>query len=217
MPNWSINHEIITGPKEEIKNLYSLLTEWTSKNYMENGFGTKWLGNIVKFAGFNITDEDPVHGFKCRGSISESFELENINENEAKITFASETAWAPIPRMWYAVLKKFAPHSKYYYFSEECGMQLYVSNDIDHKFFNDEYIVDTFYDDDTPEIITKNFPESGYHYSHQDIIQGLQNILNTTEEDFDTLHQILNKKKEKETIPLCIDKIIYETDEEQVL
>ena len=215
MPNWSINHEIITGPKEEVKHLHHLLTEWTSKDYMENGFGTKWLGNIVKFAGFNITDEDPVHGFKCRGSISESFELEDINENEAKITFASETAWAPMPTMWYAVIKKFAPNSKYYYYSEEIGMGLYLSNDVDHRFFTEEYLVDTFYDEDTPEIITKNFPESGYDYTHQDIIRGLQNILGTTEEDFDTLNEMLKEKRESEEIPLYINKIVYEKDPEQ--
>ena len=158
MPNWCCNCEIIAGPKEEVKKLRDLIEEWTSKNYVENGFGLEWLGNIVIGAGFTIYDDDPVNGFYCRGNLSDALEIEEGKDGEDwELHFQSLTAGGPMPQMWYAIVAKYAPHCKYYYYSEEHGNQFYESNDIEHRFFPEEYFVDVMYyeDDKAPEKIKK--------------------------------------------------------------
>ena len=70
MPNWCCNEERITGPREEILPLHKKLLEWTSRNYMENGFGHLWLGNIVLGAGFKV-DGNGKNYLHCRGALLE--------------------------------------------------------------------------------------------------------------------------------------------------
>ena len=211
MPNWCSNREIIVGPKDEIHSLLNKLDEWTSKNYMENDFGTGWLGNIVLGAGFNIYDDDPKNGFSCRGSLNDNFEIEDF-PNESRITFGSLTAWAPMPEMWYAIIKKYAPHCKYYYASEEPGNEVYETNDAEGKFFPETIFVDVFYNDEenAPEVIKKHFPESSYEYSMTDVITGLKAILNSDKDSFDTLIKEYYEKEKSitnETVWLRINKV----------
>ena len=214
MPNWCCNCEIIAGPKEEVKKLRDLIEEWTSKNYVENGFGLEWLGNIVIGAGFTIYDDDPVNGFYCRGNLSDALEIEEGKDGEDwELHFQSLTACGPMPQMWYAIVAKYAPHCKYYYYSEEHGNQLYESNDVEHRFFPEEYFVDVMYyeDDKAPEKIKKYFPESSYEYSTEQIVSALQDILETDEENVDKL---VDKFYEKDFLKdigfVYINKIVYE-------
>ena len=220
MPNWCFNHEIIAGPKQEINNLFTHLKKWTSQNYKENGFGLGWLGNIVIGAGFNIYDDDPEHGYHCRGSINDTFEIEDLPNDEAKITFGSLTAWAPTPDIWYTIIKQYAPNCKYYYSSEEPGNELYESNDSEGRFFPETIVVDVFYNDEenAPTLIKKHFPESGYDYSIEQVIAGLKNILNSNNDDFDELIEEYYEKEKSitnETVWLRINKIniVNENDE----
>ena len=119
MPNWCYNQEVIIGPEDEIRPLYNDLSKWTSEEYIENGFGTEWLGNIVA-RGINESRE--YENYACRGKIIDLFEPEKTDDgSEYKISFSSETAWAPMPGMWYALLKKRAPNCRYYYYAEEPG------------------------------------------------------------------------------------------------
>ena len=214
MPNWCCNCEIIAGPKEEVKKLRDLIEEWTSKNYVENGFGLEWLGNIVIGAGFTIYDDDPVNGFYCRGNLSDALEIEEGKDGEDwELHFQSLTACGPMPQMWYAIVAKYAPHCKYYYYSEEHGNQLYESNDVEHRFFPEEYFVDVMYyeDDKAPEKIKKYFAESSYEYSTEQIVSALQDILETNEENVDKL---VDKFYEKDFLKdigfVYINKIVYE-------
>lgn len=50
MPNWSYSSYYVTGDKEQIKMLHSImleLEEMKSPGLHENGFGSTWLGNLV--------------------------------------------------------------------------------------------------------------------------------------------------------------------------
>lgn len=107
MANWFTNYEAIFGPKEEIKSLYEKLIEWSKPVRDE----LPDIRDIVEKAGI-----DP-EKFYCRGSITESFAVKDYDENNAVITFESETAWGTIDLTWNELLKKYAPHCNYYYVS----------------------------------------------------------------------------------------------------
>ena len=143
MPNWAYNNEIIYGPKAEIDGLYKKLINWTSINQEENGFGLKWIGNIVIGAGFKVPDGvDPCKSFsdldnlQCKGSILNDFEVTDCDNGFAKISFDSETAWSDFRETWDLILEKHAPNCKYYFLSVEAGMDLFYKRDCDeHEFF----------------------------------------------------------------------------------
>ena len=162
MPNWCYNQEIIIGPKNEIKDLYTKLNVWASENYVKNGFGASWLGNIVYGAGFKRQDEDMETGLACRGSIVDDFDLEiDENNNTGIIRFASQTAWGAMPEMWFKIVEKFAPHCKYFFCSEEPGMMEYYTNDTENEYFTDEYRICGWYENE----------DSAAKYGNLDIIQ----------------------------------------------
>ncbi len=183
--------ERIAGPLEELRPLYEKLKSWTSKNYEENGFGKNWLGNIVGFAGFTRADLDKENGYPCRGEIIEPFYLKELDNTDGVIFFQSLTAWIPLPAMWYAIVDKYAPHCRYYYYSEEPGCNIYESNDVYHKFFADEYTLDfCAYDEEKiPEKYKEYFfdTETPYPLTEDCVINMLQRFLETDETDIDKL------------------------------
>ena len=208
MPYWCFNREYIRGPKKEIQDLTQKLENWTRKNYEENGFGTGWLGNIVGFAGLKRIDEIPEKegGLHCRGNLVElepNKFFETTYENDTgEIKFESETAWEPVPELWYAVLKKHAPHCKYYYQSQENQMGILESNDVEHIYFDEEFYVENIYEHPKKvnENVKKHFPESmGFDYSFDtaEITEALQEILETKETDVKTLLNEYEKNRDK--------------------
>ena len=216
MPYWCFNREYIWGPKKEIQDLTQKLENWTRKNYEENGFGTGWLGNIVGFAELKRIDEIPEKegGLRCRGNLVElepnKFFETTYEDDTGEIKFESETAWEPMPELWYAVLKKHAPHCKYYYQSQENQMGILESNDVEHIYFDEEFYVENIYEhpEKVNENVKKHFPESmGFDYSFEEseITEALQEILGTKETDV----KILLNKFEKNRDKLMGDKENY--------
>lgn len=204
MPNWCNNTNIIHGPREEIVPLYEKLVSWTSKNYRENDFGVGWLGNIVLGAGFSLLSEDKKDGLFCRGNVEDSFQtVEGENKYgffqlyEDTIWFSSTTAWGPMPDMWYKILEKYAPHCRYFYLAEEPGMGIYCSNDIDHEYFSDEYVVDVTYWDEKriPKKYLETFDEDSYDWTTEELIPVLQDFTNSKETDMDTLIDLFKKQE----------------------
>ncbi len=47
MPNWCNTCIRFQGNKDEISEFHNQLNEWTSKKFIETGFGETWLGNIL--------------------------------------------------------------------------------------------------------------------------------------------------------------------------
>ena len=148
MPNWCTTSMVITGPKNELENLMDLLWEWTSKEYRKSDFGKNWLGNIVLGAGFETSENG---GFKCRGAIVDLWEEpEEIDNGVYKFDIVYESAWCPVHDMWHAVLKKFAPSCKMYWYAEESGTLLYESNDINQDFYIGDYVVNYYLEESNP-------------------------------------------------------------------
>lgn len=101
-----------------------------------NGFGNLWLGCIVNILG---ADWNKVY---CRGSIYDYY----IEDGTLRLNV--ESAWNECSETRMLFQKKH-PDLKIYYNSEEPGMEINQTNDLDSKYFPDRYVVDT--ENDGPE------------------------------------------------------------------
>ncbi len=185
MPNWcytriTINHENET----ELKNLYKLIEEWTSKNYMENGFGHNWLGNIVLGSGVGTVDTGNDTDLRCRGNIDYS----DLNDNQ--LIIHTETAWNPMLKMWIKVLEKYLPDAELLYEAEECGCGLYSTND---PYMKGCYYIDSW---DIEDI------ESDMEASEETVREILQNLLDTMETDIDKLLRMFEESEHSENMSI---------------
>lgn len=170
MPNWcltriTINHE----NEEKLKELEKLINEWTSKDYMKNGFGLEWLGNIVGNSGVGTVNENPETDLRCRGRLT------YLECTDDQLLIDTETAWSPMLKMWVKVLEKYLPDAELIYQAEECGNGLYSTNDPCMK---DCYIIDSWDIDDI---------ESDWEASEDTVRYELQKLLETDETDVEKL------------------------------
>lgn len=169
MANWCMTNMIIAGEKCELRKLRALILKWTSKEYVKNGFGEPWLGNIVLGAGFMIDD------FECRGnvlSVGSIYDLDGLPYFEIEY----ESAWQPMPEMWYSVTDKYAPNCKVYWYAEEPGFELYQSNDIHHVFFSDTYAVDCYITDTENKFLKAGFENGITTYDEEGIEKILRKV-----------------------------------------
>ena len=175
MPNWcttriTINHD----DENKLKEFEKLINEWTSKNYMENGFGLQWLGNIVGNSGIGTIDKNLETDLRCRGSITW------IECDDYQLLIDTETAWVPMLKMWVKLLEKYLPDAELIYSAEECGMGIYSTND---PCLKDCYIMDCY---DMEDI------ESDWEASEETVRKILQELLKTDETDVEKLIELLN-------------------------
>ena len=170
MPNWCYTNITISHESEiEIEKIEKLVDEWTSKDYMENGFGLKWLGNIVLGSGVGTVDTGKETDLRCRGSIVDYYR----NGNELVIN--TETAWTPMLQMWVKIIEKYLPDAELIYNTEECGNDISHTNDPD---LVGKYILDYYGDGDF---------ESDWEADEGTVRETLQKMLNTTETNVEKL------------------------------
>lgn len=136
MPNWcytqiKIEHKNVEAFKKKIE-------AWTAHNYCENDFGNFWLGNVVGNSGIDNIDSGEF-SISCRGSITS---MEQTNDNI--LIIHTETAWSPALKMWRLLLENYLPGAALTFAAEECGMELYVTNDPSYV---GNYIIDTYNED----------------------------------------------------------------------
>lgn len=155
MPNWCSTAYAIEGDAKEIKSLYKLMKGLQERKEpsVENGFGTTWLGCLVDALGKNW------HTVHCRGSWS-CLELE-----DDVLKFFTETAWSPCNETFDLVREKY-PSLRYYFQTEEPGMEIYETNDEDGTYFSDRYFLDACTPDG--EYISEYFKEQ------EDVFQWLE-------------------------------------------
>lgn len=170
MANWCMTHMIVAGEESEIKKLRAFILKWTSKEYVKTAFGEQWLGNIVYGAGFSIDD------FECRGDVLSVGDIYLLDDDLPYFDIEYESAWIPMPEMWYAVIGKYAPNCKAYWYAEEPGFELYQSNDIHHIFFSDTYAVDCYITDTENKFLKAGFENGITTYEEEDIEKILQKI-----------------------------------------
>ena len=170
MPNWcytniTINHESET----EVEKLEKFIDEWTSKDYMPNGFDNKWLGNIVLGSGVGTVDTNIETDLRCRGTIIDYY------RNGNQLVINTETAWTPMLQMWVKILEKYLPNAELIYNADECGFDINDTNDPD---LVGKYILDYYGDGDI---------ESDWEASEETVRKTLQELLNTEETDVEKL------------------------------
>ncbi len=131
MPNWCFSSYVLEGDKKEIRTLNKTLDRLLSRKTpaIENGFGKNWLGCLVNALG---GDWQKIY---CRGT----WENKELTENVLRLT--TETAWGPMNEVFNFIREKF-PSIKYYFASEEEGMEEYFTNDVEGKYFPDRYHID---------------------------------------------------------------------------
>lgn len=144
MPNWCMTTMVIDGYKADVEKIRNLLLTWTSKEYQPSDFGVNWLGNIVLGAGFKIGESlEKDGGLYCRGFVDYIGEIEELDDGLYSFDVEYESAWGPVPEMWKAVMQKHAPHCGLYWYAEEPGSEIYMTNDVGKKYFDSDFVVDS--------------------------------------------------------------------------
>lgn len=173
MPNWCYTNIYIHHEDENaLKELESKIKDWTNSNYMETGFGNSWLGNIVIGSGIGTIDTGEETDIRCRGLLTYMEQYGNT------LQIDTETAWAPMMKMWDKIINKYLPDAEIIYIAEECGEGLYWTND---PCYMDKYYIDAY---DMEDI------ETGYDVSREETIKILQQLL---ESEDDSIDDLINK------------------------
>jgi len=181
MPNWCATEiNIYSSDRQKLEVLNKLIEEWTSKDFVENGFGHNWLGNVVGFsgiAGWDKEKDDFNKNIRCRGCLS------GIYLYGDHLQVYTETAWAPMMQMWELICDKYLPDHEIMFTAEECGCGIYETNDPD--------VEGTYYLDiwDPPEEVKDE--ESVYEADEDYIIDFCQRFLGTEIDDLDKLLQMV--------------------------
>ena len=183
MPNWCFTNITMTGQKEKVQFLYDKIEEWTSKDYMDNGFGHTWLGNIVLGSGIATKEDiDDRDAPRCRGNIV-YLDIYIIDSDTAELTVQTETAWCPMMKMWSMINEHYYLNLEIIYTAEEPGVELYITNDYDVA---GTYIMDAY---DIDEIQTDYGVEEKY------VARELQELLSTTEINIEKLINIFDESE----------------------
>lgn len=182
MPNWNVTDVRVAGSKDQIEQLYKIMTalEEAEKPTIENGFGNTWYGCLVDALGADWND---IH---CRGSWQE---LEKVNNNTLK--WWDETAWGPTLGVFDLIEAKF-PKLKVFWLAEEPGMAYYESNDCEHEFFNTQFVL--YYNDAY---------ETEYFDSEEELLDFINELIDNDPERKDKKH--INSLEE-------LDKLIENED-----
>lgn len=159
MPNWCDTRMTIEGPKDQVENIRKMILQWTSKNYAENGFGHRWLGNIVLGAGFSYEGEN---GLSCRGKITEIEEVEKKEPGLYYFQMWYISAWEDVSKTWQIILEKFAPSCKMYYCAEELEGDFFITNDKNKRYYEEECIIDSHLEKTNPMNKKWSFDEWEY-------------------------------------------------------
>lgn len=111
-----------------------------------------WLGNILHGAGLGdrIDNPDPSLLLRCRGSVTDIGEI--YGTDGFCFDIYTETAWAPMGKMWQAVIEKLGLKSVGFTFiADEPGCELYwIYDPNDYEDFTvDEVSIDAW---GTPEL-----------------------------------------------------------------
>ena len=139
MANWASTSYAIEGSKSDLERVFNVINDFVKSNVkpVEANASKKWEGNIVKALG--ATDEQMKNNY-LRGFIQTYEIIDGVLYIEA------EEAWGATD--FRHLLAKLMPELTIYYIVEECGCEVYATNDCDGKYFTESYYVDICIDGD---------------------------------------------------------------------
>ena len=131
MANCAYTSYRIVGKKEEVTDLYNKIQQLQNMNepLEPNSWGSLWLGCLVTILGGNWNE------IYCRGHII------NFSLEDGILSIETETAWGEMNEVRHFI-EKIYPALKIYYYEEECGCEIYQTNDKHGQFFSSRYIFD---------------------------------------------------------------------------
>lgn len=152
MANWASTTYAIEGSKQSLENILgSICLAITADNNKYEEY------NACVDLGFT---EKELEGKRLRGEITEQPKMEN-----GVLKFCAEEAWGL--QDFEALLRQKSSDIKVYWIVEEPGLEVYVTNDKEGKYFSDRYWVDTAQDD---------IYQSEYFKTEEDIYKWLSEI-----------------------------------------
>ena len=139
MANWASTSYAIEGSKSDLERVFNVIKDFVKNNVkpVEANASKEWEGNIVKALG--ATDEQMKNNY-LRGFIQTYEIIDGVLHLEV------EEAWGATD--FRHLLVKLMPELTIYYIVEECGCEVYATNDCDGKYFTESYYVDICIDGD---------------------------------------------------------------------
>ena len=139
MANWASTSYAIEGSKSDLERVFNVIDGFVKGNVkpVEENTSKEWEGNIVTALG--ATDEQMKNNY-LRGFIQTYEIIDGVLHLEA------EEAWGTTD--FRHLLAKLIPELTIYYIVEECGCEVYATNDCDGKYFTESYYVDICIDGD---------------------------------------------------------------------
>lgn len=135
MPNWCYTHYTFDGNANDIEAFHNNIEEWTSRNYLPNGFGVNWLGNIVQGSGLGkyMAPNCPSHlKLSCRGELIDICDIDDSRDASKSFSISTSTAWCEMPKMFIKIIEEFGYDISVAYQAEECGNEVYTIYDPDN-------------------------------------------------------------------------------------
>ncbi len=135
MPNWCDTTYKCVGDPKEVRSLFKVIQRNAKRKTprVRNGFGIQCLGCIIDALGYDWEQ------YQCRGEISHAYLLDNV------LTIHQNTAWSE-QEGFRQVIEKAYPTIKVYYREEECGCEVYHTNDTTGQYFPERYFLDSYED-----------------------------------------------------------------------
>ena len=139
MANWASTSYAIEGSKSDLERMFNVINDFVKSNVkpVEANASKEWEGNIVKALG---ASEEQMKNNYLRGFIQTYEIIDGVLYIEA------EEAWGATD--FRHLLVKLMPELTIYYIVEECGCEVYATNDCDGKYFTESYYVDICIDGD---------------------------------------------------------------------
>ena len=139
MANWASTSYAIEGNKSDLESVFNVINDFVKSNVkpVEANASKEWEGNIVKALG---ASEEQMKNNYLRGFI-QTYEI-----TDGVLYIEAEEAWGATD--FRHLLAKLMPELTIYYIVEECGCEVYATNDCDGKYFTDSYYVDICIDGD---------------------------------------------------------------------
>ena len=131
MANCCITTVVVAGPRGLCKELFAVmkaLQEMAPPGLLANGYGSRWLGNLVTRLGGDWKTMD------CRGR------WDWAELTDRGVEFSYESAWAPKLEVHELIERRF-PGLRVVYSAEEGCCDIYETNDVDGEFFTGNYVL----------------------------------------------------------------------------